>query len=410
MRSFDVKSAFLHSDLPATDRKTYIRLPVVTGWALSGHYAELIKSLYGLRQAPMLWNENIDGVLRGFGLTPTVSDPCLYTMQRGGETLHVSLHVDDMLCVGTSEAVILELRTALESAYGEVSESDGSSHLGLSIVRDELTGAIRITQPALLQKLFALLEIPANAHARTPYLSEEAAGADDDVPLEPALLQTAVGIANYLTHSRPDIRYAVSALSSHLKQPTQRNWRQAQAMGVYLRSTAALGVTYHRGGRVELQGYADASYATASEARSQSGLAFKLDPASGVVLSQSMVQTIVALSSTEAEYDTLSKATTAAIALRDLLQELGYECPEPTSLFEDNKSTIALTESAGNWGRSRHYQVRYNFVKLAIKDRVIRMEYIPTHLQLADIFTKVLAWQVFEPLRDALLGIVPFYS
>jgi hypothetical protein len=408
VRSYDIKSAFLHSDLPPTDKPTYIKLPIVEGWEHSGKYAELKKSLYGLRQAPKLWHENIDASMRDFGFMPTISDPCLYVLNRGADYLFVSLHVDDLLCVGNSEELMDDLRTSLEARYGEVTETDGSSHLGLSIIRDELTGSIRITQPGLLAKLLEYLDIDdSSQHTRTPYLPSSSVLSDDTDLIDPLLLQTAIGMCNYLTHSRPDIRFAVSSLSSHLKAPTKLHWRQAQAIGRYLSSTRTMGVTYNKGGTVDLSGFCDASYATAVSSRSQSGLAFKLDPSSAVIHSQSMIQSIVALSSTEAELDALAKGTTAAMAIRDLLMELGFVAEGPTVMWEDNLSTIALTKAAGNWGRSRHHAVRYEFIKLGIADGVISVEYIPTKRQLADIFTKVLAWQDFEPHRDTLLGITP---
>lgn len=244
-----------------------------------------------------------------------------------------------------------------------------------------------------------------NATAETPYISDTFHFDDDDVAIDVELLQVAVGMMNYLTHSRPDIRYALSVLASAVSTPTRRHWRMAQQVAIYLQSTRELGVTFHHNSPFDLHGFADASYATAKNARSQTGLAFKTSAEGGVISSQSIIQSIVALSSTEAELDGLCKATTLATAIRILMHELGRPMTKPTTLYEDNKSTMALTQGPGSWSRTKHFKVRYHHIKLAIKDGTIDIKYCPTTEQLADLLTKALPAHLFKPLRDQLLGI-----
>jgi hypothetical protein len=292
----------------------------------------------------------------------------------------------------------------LQARYGEISESDGNSHLGLKIDRD-VAGSLRITQPALLEKLFAHTAIDPKAYADTPYIPDINRLPDDDIAIDIQLFQVGVGIMNYLTHSRPDIRYALSVLAASTHKPTRRHWRMMKQTAMYLQSTHTLGVTFHHGAPIDLHGFADASYATASQGRSQTGLAFKISPDSAVVTSQSLIQTIVALSSTEAELDGLCKATTMATAIRILMHELGRPMHGPTTIYEDNQSTMALTQGPGAWSRTKHFKVRYHHIKLAIKDGTVNIKYCPTEEQLADLLTKPLPALTFVPLRDQLLGI-----
>jgi hypothetical protein len=410
IRTFDVKSAFLHSELPEGSNPIYIKLPIGESVPHAGSWAKLRKSIYGLRQAPELWFMNIVETLLSFGFTQTISDECLFVYHApDGEYTYASLHVDDLLVVSTNEALIDKLGDHLEARYGEISESDGNSHLGLQIDRD-IKGSIRITQPALLQKLFLHTDIAPHASAETPYLSDTMHFDDDLVDIDMKPYQVAVGIMNYLTHSRPDIRYALSVLASAASKPTRRHWRMAQQVAIYLQATRELGVTFHHGAPIDLHGFADASYATATDARSQTGLAFKISPDSAVVTSQSLIQTIVALSSTEAELDGLCKATTMATAIRVLMHELGRTMSSPTTLYEDNKSSMALTKGNGAWSRTRHFKVRYHHIKLAIQDGTIEIKYCPTTQQLADLLTKPLPAYIFKPLRDQLLGIQRSFS
>jgi Reverse transcriptase (RNA-dependent DNA polymerase) len=409
LRTFDVKTAFLHSELPPSSNPIYIRLPIGEGIPHGGAYAKLRKSIYGLRQAPELWYTNILETLLTFGFTQTISDECLFVYHtQDGEHLYASLHVDDLLCVATTEALIDKLGAHLQARYGEISESDGTSHLGLKIDRD-LAGSLRITQPALLDKLFAHTNIDPTAHAATPYLPDNDRLPDDDMTIDIESFQVGVGMLNYLTNSRPDIRYPLSVLAASTHKPTCRHWRMMKQVATYLQSTRTLGVTFHHGASIDLHGFVDASYASASEGRSQTGLAFKISPDSAVVTSQSLIQTIVALSSTEAELDGLCKATTMATAIRILMHELGRPMHRPTILYEDNKSTIALTQGPGAWSRTKHFKVRYHHIKLAIKEEIVSIKYCPTNEQLADLFTKPLPAFKFTPLRDQLLGIKRSY-
>ena len=55
-------------------------------------------------------------------------------------------------------------------------------------------------------------------------------------------------------------------------------------------------------------------------------------------------------------------------------------------------------------GNSRHIHIRYFFVKDRIDKVVMRVEYFPTHLMLADFFTKPLMGGLFRKLRIVIMG------
>jgi hypothetical protein len=73
-------------------------------------------------------------------------------------------------------------------------------------------------------------------------------------------------------------------------------------------------------------------------------------------------QSIVALSSTEAEYLAVTNAAKEAIWLRNLLTELGYRQHQPTPLFEDNQSCIALAKNPVFHARTKHFDIRVHFI------------------------------------------------
>ena len=125
----------------------------------------------------------------------------------------------------------------------------------------------------------------------------------------------------------------------------------------------------------------------------------------------SKLQTEIALSTAEAEYIALSQALREVIPLMTLLQELNEIFPLYISkpdffckVFEDNQSCIAMTESTKFTPRTKHIALKYHHFKSYVDSKRIRIEYIRSEDQLADIFTKPIMDRQFFVLRYKLCG------
>ena len=158
------------------------------------------------------------------------------------------------------------------------------------------------------------------------------------------------------------------------------------------------------GGRpnAELIRYLDADWGQDHDTRrSRTGYAFMLGV--GAVTWKSKLQSTVALSTCEAEYMALTHATKEAIWLQSLLAGLGH--PQGTvTIREDNQGTIATAENPSNHSRMKHVSIRYHFVRDKVAEKAIRIEYLPTDDNVADVMTKALACDKFDKFR-ALLGV-----
>jgi hypothetical protein len=113
----------------------------------------------------------------------------------------------------------------------------------------------------------------------------------------------------------------------------------------------------------------------------------------------------VALSSAEAEYMAASLASCEAIWLRKLLTGLFDQELEPTMIHCDNQSCIKLSENPVFHDRSKHIEIRYHFIRDRVLKGAVKLQYIPTDEQLADILTKPLVKGKFVFFRDKL-GVV----
>ena len=124
----------------------------------------------------------------------------------------------------------------------------------------------------------------------------------------------------------------------------------------------------------------------------------------GAVTWSSKKQAIVALSSTEAEYVAQTHAAKELIWLRTILGELTSPFENPTTLNCDNQGAIALAKDNKFHARTKHIDIRYHFIREAVENGNINMQYIPTNNNIADIFTKPLAKAKFERFT-AMLGL-----
>ena len=90
--------------------------------------------------------------------------------------------------------------------------------------------------------------------------------------------------------------------------------------------------------------------------------------------------------------------------LRQFLHELGYTPTKPTILFEDNKSVIHMATNGNDKDRTKHMDVRYNYLRDSIDQKAISVEYMPTTVMTSDILTKPLDPKQFLIIRKSILG------
>ena len=113
-----------------------------------------------------------------------------------------------------------------------------------------------------------------------------------------------------------------------------------------------------------------------------------------------MKQCSVALSTAEVKYVSAAEATTHAIWLRFVLADFEEKQVEATPLLCDNPSTIDISKNPVFYQKTRHINRRYHFIRNAIQDGTIDLIYCKTKDQLANIFTKALAKDRFETLKE----------
>ena len=108
------------------------------------------------------------------------------------------------------------------------------------------------------------------------------------------------------------------------------------------------------------------------------------------------MESVAALSTTEAEYISISSATQEAIRLRRLLQGLGLDISAPTGIQDDNQGKITISKNQTSYSRTKHIDVKFNFVREAVERGQVVFKYCPSEKMVTDILTKGLHKQKFE--------------
>jgi len=213
-----------------------------------------------------------------------------------------------------------------------------------------------------------------------------------------------VGAINYAAiMTRPDLLFAMSILSAHTQAPTKLQQRMVKRVVKYIVGTKDWKLTFKSDEDWQLVAWADASYATRENARSQSAYCYALGADNATFYAKSQKQHLVTLSSTEAEYVALFHAATEVVYLRRLLEELGFP-QQPTIMFQDNQSTILWGLGQHNHKRTKHIKVKYHYTQMLLQEGVIELDYLPTEIMRADLQTKPLMNNTFGALAAMHMG------
>jgi len=167
---------------------------------------------------------------------------------------------------------------------------------------------------------------------------------EDEKKIDPTLFKSLIGSLRYLTCTRPDILYATGIVSRFMKNPTTTRLKAAKRIFRYLNGTLDYGLLYSNTNNYELVGYSDSDWAGDNDDQKiTSGFVFFMGDTAFTWMSKK--QPIVTLYTCEAEYIAATSSVCHAIWLRSLLREIGWTQENPTRIYVDNKSAIALAKN-----------------------------------------------------------------
>ncbi|CAI7826493.1 unnamed protein product [Closterium sp. NIES-54] len=394
-RQIDVAKAFLYAPV---DAEIFVKLPHGSH-GKPNQVCQLQKSLYGIKQAPRLWQQYLHARLTRIGFRQLPHDQGMYRLTKGTDYILLIVYVDDLLYIGSTNNVTTWFEGELQKDLTLTVSSTVTQYLGLNIQEEEDAIYLKTTKYAdTIAKRFSLTPTTIS----TPHRYTEGNNKEGSAPLKPAGIrdyQRKLGCLLFAAVTcRPDLLYSASQLATYLKKPEIEHMAELDRALHYLVGTSTVGLTYHKNGTKtpKLIGYVDADHAGDSDnRRSRTGYIYRFEPI-GPISWQSSKQELIALSSAEAEYIAPCSATKEGLYLRELLEEAKLAQLPSFSLFCDNQSAIRIANKNGFANRTKHIALRYFFVKDEIEKGRLELSYYPTSEMAADYLTKKLGKQKFE--------------
>ncbi|KAM0014676.1 putative RNA-directed DNA polymerase [Helianthus debilis subsp. tardiflorus] len=414
LRQLDVQNAFLHGDLEET---VYMRQP--PGFVdkdKPDHVCLLHKSLYGLKQAPRAWFNRLSSTLQTLGFNGSKTDPSLFILKTNEVLLYVLVYVDDIIITGNNQDAINKVIAQLSSTFAVKDLGDLHYFLGIEIVPHGKN--IILSQRKYISELIAKAGLSDCKSVPSPMSSSQTLSLADSAPLSDATkFRQTVGALQYVTLSRPDITYAVNKVCQYMHAPTENHWSAVKRILRYLKGTSHFGLFIRHDSASTLhaftdshwpspiQAYSDADWAGCPDDRRSTG-GFTIYFGSNLISWNARKQRTVSRSSTESEYKALADTVAELTWLEALLQELGIVPKSTPTLWCDNLGATYLSANPVFHARTKHVEVDFNFVREKVAQGKLKVQFISTADQIADVFTKPLPSQRFLVLRSKL-QVVP---
>eukprot|EP00253_Pinus_taeda_P013917 PITA_13917 len=342
----DVKSAFLNGDL---EEEVYIEQP--DGFILGNDpnlVCRLKKALYGLKQAPRAWYYRLDKYLHQQGFSKGSADSNLYFKVENDKLLILVVYVDDIIFDSNEEEMSQNFALIMQKEFEMSLLGELTYFLGLQIQQKE-------------------------------------------------------------GGTRPDIMHAVGIVGRFQANPKETHLQAVKRIFKYIQGTQNYGLWYPRDTDLTFHAYTDADWAgSVDDRKSTSGGAFFMG--SRLVSWFSKKQSSIALSTAEAEYVAAASCCTQLLCwMMQALQDFQIDCTPPVSILCDNTSAISISKNPVMHSKTKHIPIKYHFLREQVLEQKVKLEYVPSKEQVADILTKPLPREAFEYLRHKL-GVVDVSS
>ena len=205
----------------------------------------------------------------------------------------------------------------------------------------------------------------------------------------------------------PDIACAVRAVARFCQIPGPARKKAVMKILQYLLHAKEWGITYGgQGCGLCMEAYTDSDFeACLDTRRSVSGAVLML--AKGAISWNSRMQDVTASGTSEAEYVALSEVVKKVLFLRQVQEfmELSMRI-EGVNVFEYNEGAIKLATNQHASRRTKHIDLKHHLVKDASDARKVRVAYVRSEYQRADLLTKPLDMQKFYEHAKFILNVV----
>ncbi|GKB81142.1 putative ribonuclease H-like domain-containing protein, partial [Tanacetum coccineum] len=336
MREMDVKSAFLYGKI---EEEVYVcQLLGFEDLEFPDIVYKVEKTLFGLHQAPRAWKE---------------------------------------MCT--------EFEKMMHKKFQMSSMGELTFFLGLQVTQKD--DGIFISQDKYVDEILKKFGFSTVKKASTPMETSKPLIKDENAEdVDVHLYKSMIGSLMYLTSSRPDIMFAVYTCARFQVIPKVSHLYVVKRIFRYLKGKPKLGLWYPKDSPFNLEAYTDSDYAGASLDRKSTTGGYQF-LGSRLISWQCKKKTIVANSTTEAEYVVASNCCGHVLWIQNQMLDYGYNFMN-TKIFIDNESTICIVKNPVFHSKTKHIEIKHHFIRDSYEKILIQVIKIHTDHNVADLLTK----------------------
>ncbi|GJY12947.1 putative ribonuclease H-like domain-containing protein [Tanacetum coccineum] len=379
----DVKSAFLYGTI---EEEVYVcQPPGFEDPQFPNKVYKVDKALYGLHQAPRAWYETLSTYLIENGFRRGIIDKTLFIKKDKGDILLVQVYVDDIIFGSTKKSLCTEFESLMHKKFQMSSMGELTFFLGLQVKQKD--DGIFISQDKYVADILKKFDFSSVKTASTPLETNKALIKDEEAEdVDVHLYRSMIGSLMYLTASRPDIMFVVCACARFQVTPKTSHLHAVKRIFRYLKGQPKLGLWYPRDSPFDLEAFSDSDYAGASlDRKSTTGGCQFLGKR--LISWQCKKQTIVANSTTEAEYVAAANCCGQVLWIQNQMLDYGFNFMN-TKIYIDNESTICIVKNPVFHSKTKHIEIRHHFIRDCYEKKLIQVIKIHTDHNVADLLTK----------------------
>jgi len=324
----------------------------------------------------------------------------LFLKHNQGKVTTLIIYVDDMIVTGNDPDKILSLQRHLASKLDMKQLGDLKYFLGIEVARSK--HGIFLSQRKYVLDLLAETWMPGCKPIDTLIeQNHKNFHCVDATSADRGRYQRLVGKLIYLSHTRPDITYAVNVVSQFMHDPKKPHMDVVEPILRYLKSALGKSLLFSNHGHLKVEGYTDVDWAESADDRRSTADYFTF-VGGNLITWKSKKQQLVVRSSVEAKFRGMTIGICELLWIRSLLKDIGYEQKDAMKLYCDNKSVIEIANNPVQHDRTKHVEIDRHFIKEKIEDDIIVFPFVKLEQQLVDMLTKAVASKTLSNYFDKL--------
>ncbi|KAI3494584.1 hypothetical protein L1887_40716 [Cichorium endivia] len=391
VHQLDVNNAFLHGDL---EEEVYMKIPQGFYKETETRVCRLQKSLYGLKQASRNWYHKFTKRLLDMGFQQSKADHSLFIWDKNGVYIAILIYVDDVLIVGNNLDRIQQTKRRLDDAFSIKDLGQLKYFLGIEVAKTR-DGLVLSQRKYVLDILkdSGMLGCKPSSFPIEQNLKLDRGETEEQV--DASQYRRLIGRLMYLQATRPNVTYAVNALSQFVANPRQTHMEALTRVLRYLKGTAGQGILLPKAGEPVLTAFCDSDWLGCPYTRrSRTGYLLMLG---GAPISwKTKKQSVVSRSSAEAEYRAMASTVSEILWVLWLLKDLQVHINDTTALYCDNQAARHIANNPVFHERTKHVEMDCFFVRERVVSREILPMKIDSKMHIADLLTKGLGTNQFQ--------------